>query len=480
MSDLPPGWAYTAIEAVAAQRKNAIKAGPFGSALKKEYYVPSGFKIYGQEQVLRGDAKYGDYYISRERYETLRSCAVGSRDILMSLVGTIGRALILPDDAEPGIINPRLVKITLDERAMLPEYFTYLLQSPSTRASLKLAAHGGTMDVINLTILRQLKLPLPPRAEQERIVAAIEEHFSRLDAGVAALERAQQNLKRMRVAVLQAAISGRLIPPDYDAPSLASDLHPSAVIQSDEDLPPNWVTTSTGSLGHVTSGATPLRSNEKYWRDGSIPWVTSTLVNEETITAAREYITPLALKETSVKLMPRGTLLVAMYGEGQTRGRCSELLIEATTNQACAAIVIDKEWQFVKPFLKLVLTASYEKNRRLSSGGVQPNLSVGIIKRLVVPLPPKREQVRICAEVDSRLLLIDQVDTVVKHALIRANYLRAATLATAFSGGLVPQDPADEPASRLLQRIGAERASSNGHRPRARRTPRVLQEETTA
>ena len=94
------------------------------------------------------------------------------------------------------------------------------------------------------------------------------------------------------------------------------------------------------------------------------------------------------MAETAVKLWPVGTLLVAMYGEGKTRGHCSELKISATTNQACAAIVMFEEFKERQPWIKLVLESSYERTRNLASGGVQPNLSLGLIKDLRIPLPP--------------------------------------------------------------------------------------------
>jgi type I restriction enzyme S subunit len=90
-----------------------IKAGPFGSALKKEFYIAKGYKIYGQEQVISGDPFYGDYYIDQEKYKKLQSCSVERGDLLISLVGTIGKVLVIPEGAEPGIINPRLLRISL-------------------------------------------------------------------------------------------------------------------------------------------------------------------------------------------------------------------------------------------------------------------------------------------------------------------------------------------------------------------------------
>ena len=167
------GWPMPPIEDVVSPEKNALKAGPFGSALKKEYYVESGYKIYGQEQVISGDSNYGDYYIDEERYKQLENCAVQAGDVLISLVGTYGKLLIMPDCFEPGIINPRLMKITFDKSKVNPHYFQYYFQSDSLKRSLADNTHGGTMDILNLGIVRKLKMPLPPIELQNEFVAFV-------------------------------------------------------------------------------------------------------------------------------------------------------------------------------------------------------------------------------------------------------------------------------------------------------------------
>ena len=158
----PKGWDMQLIEEVVANEKNALKAGPFGSALKKEYYVASGYKIYGQEQVISGDCTFGDYYIDEERYKSLENCAVQAGDVLISLVGTYGKLLIMPEVFEPGIINPRLMKITFDKEKINPYYFKFFFQSESLKRALSENTHGGTMDILNLGIVRKIAMPLPP------------------------------------------------------------------------------------------------------------------------------------------------------------------------------------------------------------------------------------------------------------------------------------------------------------------------------
>ena len=169
-----PDWPMVTIEDLAANERNSLKAGPFGSSLKKDCYVKSGYKIYGQEQVIRGDINYGDYYISEEKFRELESCKVKAGDVLISLVGTYGKILIVPEKHEPGIINPRLLKVTLDKQKILPTYFVEAFRQGTVTEQVANLSYGGTMDILSLKVLKSLKLPLPPLATQQAIVAEIE------------------------------------------------------------------------------------------------------------------------------------------------------------------------------------------------------------------------------------------------------------------------------------------------------------------
>ncbi len=208
---LPEGWAWTGFEQLTDGTKHAIKAGPFGSSLKKSAYAPTGFKIYGQEQVIRGDPYFGDYFIPRELFEQLRSCEVKPGDVLISLVGTTGKVLILPDDCAPGIINPRLLKLSLNRSGVRSTFVKILMESASTRAFFKLAAHGGTMEILNLGILKTLPVALPPLSEQIRIVAEVERRLSVVEELQAVATADLQRATRLRQAILQRAFSGALV-----------------------------------------------------------------------------------------------------------------------------------------------------------------------------------------------------------------------------------------------------------------------------
>ena len=211
LPELPEGWVWTNFEQLAEASPNALKAGPFGSALKKEYYVPNGYKVYGQEQVISGDPFYGDYYIDQDRFDTLKSCAVKSGDILISLVGTIGKVLILPEDIEPGIINPRLVKLSMNKSYVIPEFVKAYLQSDAVRHSFSTRSHGGTMDILNLSMLKELPVPLPPITEQKLLIENIESSFSIAEELETTIETNLKRAERLRQTILQQAFSGGLV-----------------------------------------------------------------------------------------------------------------------------------------------------------------------------------------------------------------------------------------------------------------------------
>lgn len=156
-------------------------AGPFGSSLTKDMYGGSTFRVYGQEQVIPGDFTVGDYYIPEEKYQEMIRFSVQPGDVLLSCVGTFGGAAIVPLDAEPGIINPRLIKIRPASSQILPEYLELLLKSSLAYTQMEEVSQGGTMDIINLGLVLRLLLPSPPISEQLAMRRFVDRRTSEID-----------------------------------------------------------------------------------------------------------------------------------------------------------------------------------------------------------------------------------------------------------------------------------------------------------
>ena len=205
--------------------------------------------------------------------------------------------------------------------------------------------------------------------------------------------------------------------------------------------------TTLGEIGSWQSGATPSRMNKDYY-GGNIPWLKTGDLNDGTITYISEYITQRALEETSVRLNPKGSVLIAMYGA--TIGKIGILSFPATTNQACCACY---EYSINQMFLFYFLLANRENFIAMGGGGAQPNISKEKIISTSMPLPPLKEQERIVAEIERWLSFVDIVEKEKSDLQSTICLAKSKILDLAIHGKLVPQDPNDEPASELLRRI---------------------------
>ena len=228
------------------------------------------------------------------------------------------------------------------------------------------------------------------------------------------------------------------------------------------EVPSGWVWTTLGEIGTWESGATPSRQRKEYY-GGEIPWLKTGDLNDGKIIEIPEFITQKALEETSVKLNPTGSVLIAMYGA--TIGKIGVLMFPATTNQACCACV---DYKIEQMYLFYFLLASKAMFVAMGGGGAQPNISKEKIVSTSIPLPPLAEQQRIVEEIERWFKLIDIIEQGKADLQTTIKQAKNKILELAIHGKLVPQDPNDEPASELLRRINpkAEITCDNGHYPK--------------
>ena len=222
-------------------------------------------------------------------------------------------------------------------------------------------------------------------------------------------------------------------------------------------MPEGWAWSRIKNIASIGTGATPLKSNTEYYVGGKISWITSAATCDNIIKSATDYITELAVQETNCQIYPVGTLVVAMYGEGKTRGQISELGIAACTNQACAAIQVWGGNAGVSQLVKMFFSYNYENIRMKAKGGQQPNLNQSIIAETLIPIPPENEIMRLLDFSHTCLNEIQVITENKERTFQLANQARTKILDLAIRGKLVPQDPNDEPASVLLERIRAEK-----------------------
>lgn len=288
---------------------------------------------------------------------------------------------------------------------IVPEWIHYYLRRKQTLdAALKTFTGSVGQQRVPSTFLEDLDIPVPDPDLQRQVAA-------RLKAQLAEAETARQAAQvQLRDAAL---LRQRLLRQAFDA--LADGPHKVL-----------------GEWASTTSGSTPSRGDKRYWSPAEIPWVKTGEVAFAPITRTEEAISKQALVECSLTLLPPQTVLIAMYGQGKTRGQSAILEIEATTNQACFAILPNDTWD--ADFLHHWLMASYDDLRTLSDGrgGNQANLNGGLLNALGIPAPDIDDQQRIIARLKKQLADADDLRTALEQQLRDLDALPQRILAKAF------------------------------------------------
>ena len=273
---------------------------------------------------------------------------------------------------------------------------------------------GSAQPKLSQDNLNKIPIFLPPLDEQKRIMAELEQWFTIIDKIEQGKIDLQTTIKQAKSKILDLAIHGKLVsqdPNEEPAIELLKRINPEFTpcdnghyTQLPFEVPQNWSWTTLGKIGKWQSGSTPNRLNKDYY-NGNIPWLKTGDLNDGYITHIPEYITEKALNETSVKLNPTGSVLIAMYGA--TIGKIGILTFPATTNQACCACEvfngIDRE------FIFLFLLSHREEFIKMGGGGAQPNISKEKIINTYIPLPPFTEQKRIINVVNKIFAQLDAI-----------------------------------------------------------------------
>jgi type I restriction enzyme S subunit len=374
-----------------------------------------------------------------------------------------------------------VLRLAQDARESLAKYLVWYLRSPEFREWIKLRVEGatGSHTRAKSPVVLRHEVPVAPTAEQRRIVAAIEEQFSRIDSGVKALQRTRQNLQRMRAAVLQAAVTGRLVPQDpNDEPAerlvrrtqgdRRAPKHRDLAGFDQATLPAlrsGWTWCQAWQIcDPVTNGDTPARRNMTAG-SGDIPFIKihNLTHSGELDFGTRQTFIDRATHEGELRrsrIVP-GDVLINIVGP--PLGKVSlvpEAYPEWNTNQA---VVVFRPTSAILSRLLALWLLSNEVMERLKATSRatagQYNISLSACRLLPLPLPPLREQERIVSEVDRLFSSISSLQLTIEADIRRSERLRRAVLAAGFSGRLVAQDPADEPTTALLTHVRDESIS---------------------
>ena len=449
MSDLPTGWAWATVRELADPHPGGLTDGPFGSNLKTEHYVsepgPRVIRLQNiGDGVFRGDDQA---FISREHFELLKRHDARPGDVVIAALGDVlPRACLVPDAFGPAIVKADCFRLR-PAPGINAHLIQHLLNSPQARNAAAHRISGVGRPRLNLGKVGDIRLPVPPAEEQERIVAAIEEQFSLVDAGVAALESVRQNLERMRAAVL---------------------LHVFATIADSSEVRAGreiFTFITSGSRGWARYYST---DGPAFIRIGNIPRSGTDLDLRDV-----QHVLPPANAEGTRTKVEVGDVLISITADLGRVAVVPPMLSQAYINQHVA---LARPAQGLEPRYIAWYLASPPGMKQWGSlrrGATKVGLGLDDIRAAQVPIPDPSQQRSAVARIEQAWTILDAIDRTVTDAARRADGLRASILATAFSGKLVSQNPADEPAPILLERVASERAASNGHGANMKRALRT-------
>lgn len=396
IGDIPSHWKVVPIKQICRSEKYAIKTGPFGSQLKGEDLQETGdIRVYNQRNVIDNNFSEVSSFVTSEKAKDLDSFYTLPNDLLVTSRGTIGKSAILPLSVEMGILHPCLIALRIDDRkANLKWVQRWINESEAFRTEIASKSNATTIDVIYTETLKNIRLALPPLAEQEAIAAWLDEKCEEIDAAMAKVDREIELIDELKQSEISRVVTRGLNP---DAP-----LHPSG-IDWIGDIPAHWKVAPLKNSFILYAGATPKTERAEFW-DGDIVWITPAdyKTDDHFVKEGRKNLSLEGLASCATEIVPIDSLI---FSKRAPIGTVAIASIPLCTNQGCISCVpksISHSNYFY--YLCRIATSEFEI---LGSGATFLEISSSNFANFKMPLPPLSEQVAIADYLDAKCAEID-------------------------------------------------------------------------
>jgi type I restriction enzyme S subunit len=242
---IPEDWRVLSISNMIRKGRNAIKIGPFGSQLKKDLLVNSGCKVYGQENVFERNMELGDRYINKDHFSRLKSCELVSGDFVVSMMGTVGKCMIVPDSFEQGIMDSHLIRLRLDDKIIDKELLLQLFNSRMVLEQIAKLSVGGIMEGLSSSIIKKIEIPLSREIEEQ---SAIAQALSETDELIETLDRLIEKKRKIKQGAMQELLTGKKRLPGFSG---------------------EWTVKNLGEIAYIKTGK---KNNKDKVKDGEYPF----------------------------------------------------------------------------------------------------------------------------------------------------------------------------------------------------------------
>ena len=346
------GFRFLGLQICRRMKINMIKLGDVATYINGYAFKPEDRGVVGLPIIRIQDLTGSAYDLGFYDGDYPKRIEINDGDVLISWSASLG---VYVWNGGRALLNQHIFKVQFDKADIDKRYFVYAVRQKLAELTMK--THGATMKHIVKKDFEETSIPYPSQKKQIEIGINLDKIANIIAA------------RKQQLELLDELVKARFV-------EMFGSIHEST----------KYPYIAVKDLTDVISGGTPSRDRSEYWYNGTIPWVKTTELQNNVIKNVDEYITESGLADSSAKMVPIGTVLVAMYGQGKTRGMTAYLGIEASTNQACACILPSEKIDSM--YMWKYFELSYDKLRSLAQGAGQPNLNGNMIKNFQVLVPP--------------------------------------------------------------------------------------------
>lgn len=361
--------------------------------------------------------------------DDIQNLAVQEGDLLICEGGEVGRAALVPAGLPPDTIIQNSLHLVRTGSSASARYLRYAVAHVASSGWIDLICNKATIAHLTVEKLKELPVPTWSKSEQTCIANFLDEQTARIDVLIAAKERLESSLKDIEeVTAFDLVVRGTKADvgrQSFREPWLS-------------DVPAHWELSKLRHIATVGNGSTPKRDNAAYWEGGTLPWLNSGSVNASRISEASDYVTANAKKECHLPVVRPGSTVVALTGQGKTRGSASIVEFETTLNQHLAYISLFDDRRMSDEYLCVVLTGMYSVLRYISddAGSTKGALTCEQLNHFRVPIPPAEEQVAIVDAYGARTKAINELRAHARLHIDRLREYRSSLISAAVTGQL--------------------------------------------
>jgi len=308
----------------------------------------------------------------------------------------VGKSSVLTADLEETYLNSFCKGFRISDENIIPEFLNYQLFSKPLRHNLLTGANGFTRINLKIDKVNDLRVTLPPQEEQTAIAVYLDRKTAEIDALIADKKRLLELYEEEKTTIINQAVTKGIDP--------KVKMKDSGIEWLGE-IPEHWEAVNLKWVSKIYSGGTPSKNNEDYWQNGTIPWLNSGTVNQFYITEPSEFITEEALNNSSAKWIPENSLVIALAGQGKTKGMAAQVMFKSTCNQSMGVIVPNELIE--NRFLLYYLVRNYQNIRNLGGGDKRDGINLEMVGGISIPLLPIKEQQSIVRHIETECTCID-------------------------------------------------------------------------